>query len=88
MGWARAGDHQDAHVIGGLHPIANGLEGGQDLVVEGVQFVRSVNGHAGDETEVVFIADGVQVNLHDVALWGVHGTTEGSPLLDVIATAQ
>jgi hypothetical protein len=75
-------------LIGRLHPIAHGLEGGQDFVVEGVQFVRSVDGHAGDETEVVLIADGVQVDLHHVALWGVHGRTEGSPLLDVIATGQ
>ena len=59
--------------IGRFHPIAHGLERHQHIGVQGIQFVRTVDGHAGDESEVVLFADRMQFQLHDVALWGVHG---------------
>ena len=81
-------DHQDAHLIGRFHPGADRLERSHHIGVQGVQFVGAVNGHAGKESEVCLFAERVELDLHHIAFRGVHGLTEPSLLLDVIAPLQ
>ena len=87
VGWG-AGDDQHAHFIRFFHPSTDRFEGGHHVSIQGIQLVRPVNGHASDVTNVLILADWMEFNLHDLTLWGVHGLTEGPPLLDVIASLQ
>ena len=80
--------HQNTHVVGFLHPSADGFERRHHVGVQGVEFVGPVDGEACDVSELLFIADRMKVDLHNVALRWLHGATEGSPLLDVIAVVQ
>ena len=84
----RTGDHQDAYMVAFLHPGTDGLERGHHLGVQGVEFVRAVNGHAGEKSDICIVADGVEVDFHHIARWRVHERTEQTLLLDVIAQPQ
>ena len=52
------------------------------------KFVGAINGHASKKSEVLFLTDGVELNLHHIAFRCVHDLTEPPLLLDVIAGLQ
>ena len=87
IGWC-PGDHQHTHIVPFLDPCTDRFERGHHVGIECVQFVGPVDGHAGHETKVVLIADGVKFKGHHIAFRWVHEITDQVLLLHLIADLQ